>query len=485
MGPGDDNSENLSTPSRLESPLPENQSALSRPESPFPIDDHESRLESPPLGSQSALSRPESPFSVDDHELAQESEALPDEPFDDHPYPEPSRDVSPFSDFQIDPALLALNPGFVPPPPNASKHASATHETEKVAGSPTAEDQTHSPLLSLSPYALPTTQQYTAAQIPSSLSATGDLNPQQIGTDGSFTFPPGLFAAAQDTPIFTRTAPASISVGRTTSETDSPPAHRTQSPPTVLGTPQIHEEPSDDAAEEFLPRRQSPARVAPRDIEEPSDDAAGEFRSPPIAFPVTRPALKPAPGPKTRNADAHQRGRSRGRYRGQSGRGRSSRVNQSPPNNLGDPNDPDKIRPIPAAVRRHVKAVNASQRKVPASTTKTTNTTVNTAGEYPLFTMEPTHAKRLRVPSRAFGGQVYETTARLDAAARCDEQLEIGSSKRKAGASSSSKKRSASFKCQFGALLTPLFHIGLEKCDTPTTGMYYGLMMYISYIYQL
>lgn len=170
------------------------------------------------------------------------------------------------------------------------------------------------------------------------------------------------------------------------------------------------------------------------------DNADRELPPPHNTFPITRPALKPAPEPKLHSLDTHQRGRGRGRGRGQRGRGRNGKANQLTSDDLED-NDPDQVQSVSVAIRRHVKAANKVSTTTGKTAVTTADTTVNTAGEYPLFTMTPTHTKRLRVPSKAFGGQIYKTTARLDAAARVDEGLEVGASKRKGGVSGPSKKK--------------------------------------------
>lgn len=193
---------------------------------------------------------------------------------------------------------------------------------------------------------------------------------------------------------------------------------------------------------------QTLATITSQNADHLSGNTVDEPPSPPSTFPFTRPALRPAPEPKLPETDSsglRQRGRGRGRGRGQSGRGRKRISNATPPSDCEDLIvDPDQIQPLPIAVRRHVRAINTAQSTTPTATA--TVTTVNPDGEYPLFTMAPTHTKRLRVPRKAFGGQVYETTARLDAAARDDEgpAIESTTSKRKKstpGSVAPSKKR--------------------------------------------
>lgn len=149
--------------------------------------------------SRSALSTPSTPSSPhfpDDDEPALENEATPrditatnnDAVHDDQPEdqpthfdpPEGSREaVTPISDSQIDPALLALDPGFIPSLANAQE-VFATQEADMEYASP-----------------LPLANGWNDDTPQSPPTTAANLDQLEARPAIAFMFPPGLFAEPQ------------------------------------------------------------------------------------------------------------------------------------------------------------------------------------------------------------------------------------------------------------------------------------------------
>lgn len=386
--------------------------------------------------------------------------------------------------FQIDPVLLALSdPAFVPPTEIFALQD--IEDTHLPAATPSEEEDDLAPNIDI--------LRADSPNISSQGQSSPLLTPDAIHAQHPkarvvrpFTFPPDLFSTTTSlssppasltqllssppttairstslppavvTPLslsllsvaatqLTSSAPATV-----TPFPSLPPARTTPLPSLLLSVAvtRLSSSPPATAPRSpslppagAIPLSPSPLSVAdtlPLSLPQPAATAAGlpvgnEHHPEPLprptassGFPSTRPALKPRPEPRPLGT------RARGRAPPEHEDGHSQ-SNQNIETSLADDsNDPNLVRPVSAALRSRIKAINKSQPIIPNGAPTKAKAAHNPDGDYPLHTMAPAHAKRLRVPRKAFGGGVYETTARLDAAAREHGAAEANtSSKRK------------------------------------------------------